>query len=417
MHKTRIDPQTGPAADGVHSAAVVVPRLPKSCAPPPLDRRETRWIRRQEVWSLTKLKGPAYCGRVARGSEVEFRETVDEAGESRASVHGLLSCGSIWACPVCASHLRHTRGKEVEQAADEWKNRGGRLLLLTLTLRHKRAWNAEQDAKWGLAPLMNGLMGAWRATSKGAAFERSTDRLGLLGWVRGTEVTVSPQNGWHPHLHLVLFVGEDCDEAEQARFEGWLTDRWLAKLAEQGYDALASVGVDMREIEAKDAGYPVKLQEGDTNGGRSAAIEVSRGDVKPAAVGSRVPFDLLDGSALGDRADRAKWLEYEQATKGRRALERSRGLLEELGVEEKEETAILDEQAGDELGAEAVRTLRVPAEDWAALCASGWSFDALGMYLVSDEALNCLIERARAQQLRTYATGRRYRGVARHHGG
>lgn len=46
---------------------------------------------------------------------------------------GLQTCGSVWACPVCASKIAERRRLEIQQAMAAHQEQGGAVNLLTLT--------------------------------------------------------------------------------------------------------------------------------------------------------------------------------------------------------------------------------------------------------------------------------------------
>ena len=56
----------------------------------------------------------------------------------RAFYSGLAVCGSVWVCPVCASKISERRKSELHKAITVHKQSGGFLVMVTLTIRHKR---------------------------------------------------------------------------------------------------------------------------------------------------------------------------------------------------------------------------------------------------------------------------------------
>ena len=90
------------------------------------------------------------------------------------------------------------------------------------------------------------------------------------------------------------------------------------------------------------AEYITKVQ-GD-KGGATLAQEIARGDIKDGRMGSVNPFQLLDGECLGLSVFQreALWVEYFEATLRRRCITWSRGLKQEMEVEELEDQEIAD---------------------------------------------------------------------------
>jgi hypothetical protein len=54
----------------------------------------------------------------------------------RAGIEGLVTCGSVWLCPVCAAKVASKRAEELAQVLDAVHDAGGSAFMLTLTIRH-----------------------------------------------------------------------------------------------------------------------------------------------------------------------------------------------------------------------------------------------------------------------------------------
>ncbi|MFD9560571.1 replication protein, partial [Streptomyces sp. NPDC059990] len=50
---------------------------------------------------------------------------VAQTAAGTSVVLGLMRCGRIWLCPVCAATIRHKRAEEITAAVVEWIKRGG----------------------------------------------------------------------------------------------------------------------------------------------------------------------------------------------------------------------------------------------------------------------------------------------------
>ncbi|QHZ00339.1 hypothetical protein SSPS47_35140 (plasmid) [Streptomyces sp. S4.7] len=307
--------------------------------------------------------------------------------EGNAVVLGLLKCGKIWLCPVCSATIRHGRAKEITRAVVAWIARGGTAYLVTFTARHAATDRLDtlMDAIQGTrADKANGIKrqpgayqrlitgGTWagrRASDGHRAADREgiRDRVGYIGMIRATEITVGQINGWHPHIHAIVFVGgvttgERADKrvtrvfepgAEAlAEFQGHFRGVWTSHLAklDPAFKPSDRHGVDFKKLEtvqdAEDLGkYIAKIQDGSK--AISPANELARGDLKQGRHGNMAPFQLLGriGDLMGGVPDEeagghgdlawclAKWAEYELGTKGRRAIEWTRYLRPILGID------------------------------------------------------------------------------------
>ena len=254
---------------------------------------------------------------------------------------------------MCAAVIRGGRSKEIERGVKAHQAKGGAVMLLTLTLRHRRGDD--------LAAMLGYLADSWRAVTAHKGWKTRTRALGYVGYIKALEVTVG-DNGWHPHLHFLLLTERLPDDEERVDLVDWLAQQWAMEVSKRGGRMPSKErGVDLRVAEGGTvvAKYVAKVQEKD--GSRwSVAAEVSRGDVKEGRQGSRTPFELLD-SPNGHTADRELWLQYVKATKGRNAIVWSRGLKSALGVNEKTDEEILDDTE------KAPRVVRVSADAWRAV--------------------------------------------------
>lgn len=270
------------------------------------------------------------CGfvRIAANVSVEL-----EVETRRARYGGLMICGSLHVCPVCSANIRHRRMLEIEAAALRWLEQGGHLVMVTLTTRHRMGM--------ALADLWSMISKAWHATTSGRRGKADKERWGVVGYVRATEVTYG-LHGWHPHLHILLFVTGDADTvADEVRTQ-W-GERWRSYIAGRGWPAptLAN-GVVVSPVTGSEVGqYLAKCQDG-LGGEWSPAHELTRGDLKKSRGQSVTPFGLLERIAEGCPRSLAIWREWEQASKGRRAIEWSRGLRDLLELDE-----VTDQEAAE----------------------------------------------------------------------
>ena len=76
------------------------------------------------------------CLRNIVSSYVEVRKHLIT---EKAFYSGLMICGSVWTCPVCAAKISERRKNELHQATTAHKSEGGYLAMLTLTVRHSKS--------------------------------------------------------------------------------------------------------------------------------------------------------------------------------------------------------------------------------------------------------------------------------------
>lgn len=306
------------------------------------DRVSSRYRLRDVHRSLAKSSNQRKCGRVRLDPVVEVRR----GGHGGARLHGLVSCGSWSACPVCSHRIATARGAEIMTGLERHIESGGDVLLLTPTVRH--------DAGDRLDPLYRGFSRAWRAVQQGAPWKRWRDRLGIVGMIRGTDTTHGP-HGWHPHLHILILTDGRRSARELVEFRRWIRERWEAMVRRHIGDKFAPVwrhGVTLFRGASAGA-YVAKL---------GLAREVSSMATKGGRVGHRTPFEILaDLATWGRKGDRRLWREWVTAMHGKVHIFWGRGLRAKLLPEQPERTdAEIMDGVGDD---EAIVTV-IPADEW-----------------------------------------------------
>lgn len=313
-----------------------------------------------ETRSSDPLRRVRACGRIMANGQTATVEV--ERSEGRARYSGLAVCGSIHACPVCSAAIRHQRALDIEEACSRHLAAGGHLLMVTLTTRHHEGMR--------LAGLWDVLTNAMRHLRSGRAAKALNARLGLVGSIKAVEVTCGA-NGWHPHVHLLLFVRGGTSLASQVEdvLTSW-TPRWIDAVVRQGYPAPeAPYALRVQPVTLSEVGtYLAKVQDG-YGGTWGPSQEIARGDLKRSkGEHGRTPFGLLEAWVReGDVGDLLRWREWELASRGRRAIVWSNGLRAALGMDQHEHD---DQAAAEGAGFEAdpVYVLTVP--EWRAILAT-----------------------------------------------
>lgn len=262
----------------------------------------------------------------------------------QAHYKNLVVCGRVWQCPICARRITEGRRAELSQGIDTWRRQSGTLLLLSYTLRH----GADDDLK----PLLGSLLEAHRYTKAGKGFQLVKDRYGWAGSVRSLEVTYG-QNGWHPHLHELVFI--DGDLRASGQFDDFVTSRknsWLAALGKYSADASWDYGLDVRDAKSDIDSYVAKygrLPKDLVNPySWTVAHEVTKSLSKKAHKDGQTPLALLAASASGDKWAGMLFVEFSKAFKGKKQLIWSSGLRGLLGLDvEKTDEALAAETIDD----------------------------------------------------------------------
>lgn len=303
-----------------------------------------QWARKaalQAVDNKFEAHRVSLCGfaTVTSASGVGVRVSDGVAGFA-----GLQTCGSVWACPVCAAKIAARRAQELGEVLGWARREGHTLAMVTMTVSHKRkdalkdVWDAVSSG-WG--SVTSG--GVWSNAETEQEFEARLQRwensglaheeakrlgqkppraprgwhkrqypeikrgdkakYGVIGWARAVEVTRGA-NGWHVHIHAVLVLEGRQQAHERAYALGRsMHVRWNKGIAKRGFTSSKEHGlrVDVSEgAERQLAEYLAKAGEPEKavrnsveKAGKALAREATLGQHKIAKRGGRTPFQIL----------------------------------------------------------------------------------------------------------------------------
>lgn len=256
----------------------------------------------------------------------------------KASFKNLEHCHSSWACPFCTPLIRSQHAVELQEAVNKWgQEPDHRLVFITLTCPHRLS-----DA---LATSFARVNAAWSGMNGSGAFSKFRRAHGIRHWVRAIEVTWSTTNGWHVHVHALLFLNEPTPDIKVMReelYRMW----WGAVVTRGGRKPSRRRGVDCAmvvESPEQVASYLSKTPNHD-----HVSDELTRMDNKQGrGAESFGPFELLDdpvSDIIGYGRAKRLWLEYAAATKGGHSLTWSGGIRDALGLgREKTDRQIIED--------------------------------------------------------------------------
>jgi hypothetical protein len=215
------------------------------------------------------------CGQVRFTRYPQIRRCEGE-GEVRAWWEGDIRCRSRL-CPVCWVGKRAKTAAQISYVAEEWsKQHKTPIQMATLTVKHQATDSAD---------LVLQVRDCWKAMLQGRSWQQYKKH-------RGTEVIAAEEitrgeNGWHPHMHVLLLsrVPEMFPEPDSPFSDAvWWSQRWRSiverKLGREHIPSAAH-GVDLRPCNV--AHYISKV-----------GLELT----DAADVKSRSPLDLLKQGQL-----------------------------------------------------------------------------------------------------------------------
>ena len=252
---------------------------------------------------------------------------VRPAGRDSMHYKGLMTCGSVWSCPICSAKIQERRRQEVEQLTGWIAAQCKASLMVSYTFPH----HVEQR----LTDLLAMQARALHLLRASKGYRALMVRIGYAGMVRSLEVTHG-ENGWHPHTHELLI----CNPEVPAE---WLQDElrklWMQACLRAGIPvpdecAFYRHAVDVTANAAGD--YLAKMDD-QTKWGISH--ELTKSSSKQGRRSGSHPFKLAAKVSTG-----SLFIEYVHAMKGKRQLYWSNGLKSSVGVLDKSDEEISQEE-------------------------------------------------------------------------
>ena len=276
-------------------------------------RRQRYALRNTVSRILGKKERAGRCGCKAVGASVSIVRK-----NNRAHLSGVETCGSIWACPVCAARISETRRQEVRLAISKHWEQGGRVYMMAFTAPH----HFGQDCK----DLKDRISGSWKKLLAGDPWQRIKEQFGIEGYIRALEVTHG-KNGWHPHLHVLFFTETSLTELEERDLEGRLFERWDRIVnRESGLNCNRAV-FRLELCSTPDAA-------GDYVAKWGADSELTKLHTKDAKGGGRSPWQLLKLAKDGGHRSAYLFRQFYQAFKGARQLTWSKDLKKRFSIDD-----------------------------------------------------------------------------------
>ena len=195
---------------------------------------------------LTVAQRIGKCGRIPTGKGNPKVAKID----GRAYMAGLQTCGNVWSCVACSYKIRVKRAAEISVAVRRHLDSGGGVLHVVVTMPHRL-----RDALNELWPI---LSDCWAYVTSGGGWRSFKDQHDVLGYIRAAEVTHALSSGWHPHCHVLLFVGAPMSPCvnEEAFYSlrAAIRHRWCKRMADKhGRTMSEEFGIRVDPVKADDA--------------------------------------------------------------------------------------------------------------------------------------------------------------------
>lgn len=256
----------------------------------------------------------------------------------KAFYHGLMTCGSVWSCPLCAAKISEQRRKELRTAIDTATEQGMFVYFVTLTVPHGVGDNLKELVDKQASALKRMSSGKYSVKNLLRTLHPDVE---IHGYVRAFEVTHG-LNGWHPHFHILVFTNSKARQRFilDAYRTAWARACRLAGLPEPSYEHGCTV-----QNGAEAAKYASKWGLED---------EMTKSHTKKTKRKGATPWGLLRAVLDGDDVDyeprkaTALFKSYAEVFKGRRQLHWSVGLRAKLELAKELTDEQLAEKKDDE---------------------------------------------------------------------
>ena len=261
-----------------------------------------------------------HCGHINVNDGIV---AVNRSVSGRVKLVGVSHCNRLWACPICAAIIQCKRAFQLRLCILDWCMSKNSCIMVTLTYRGDRQYKLDDlISRFGLARKyffeLRRVKEYFNSISIGRCY--------------CLEMTVSDLNGWHVHVHILIFcIGRNVDEKE---VKDTLYPIWYSCLLRVGLDCDYEHGVNVKSSMTCSE-YVTKMSG-----------ELSLGNVvKVGRVNHFTPFQLvLDGSSWSDRM----FGEYLDCTYRRNALVYSRNLKDYFGLNDMDEDVDVYKKKMDE---------------------------------------------------------------------
>lgn len=305
------------------------------------------------------------CRNVRTGHFVEIRHNTGLP----ANYRNLATCGSVWACPVCATRIQERRRLELEHLVQWASDQDLQAIMVTFTFPH--------TGFHSLSDLLSRQSDAFKRFRTGGPFRRFKAEIAFQGLVRSLEVTHGA-NGWHPHTHELWLVKPGVGHEIRAR----LVDLWeRACIAAGLLDPNDQVKLQAFRVHSVDVRTNVTsgdyLAKQDSSRKWGITHEVAKATSKAGKAKGVHPHEFLVRKAKGDAA---RYFEYLDGMKGKRQLFWSPGLKGACGLDDmSDEDASLGGDDADLLGNlgqddwDFIRSKRIAARVLDAAEIGGWA--------------------------------------------
>lgn len=309
----------------------------------PDQTRATRWALKSVSNKLLPQSRTAKCMRflapvtgklLIKGNDhIQIHKSVEH---NKAFYTGLMTCGSIWNCPICASKVSERRRQELRTAIESAKLLGWGIHFVTLTVPHGIGDDLAVIKKLQQKALTK--LSSGRGSIKN---QLQANGIEQHGYIRAYEVTHG-KNGFHPHFHIILFTSPNVTHKT---IEKYYSQAWQKACVSVGLPKPSDKHGCTVQDGSKAADYASKWGIED---------EMTKANTKVTKRSGKTPFGLLKAILDDDDPEYSPeyasklFRVYSKCMSGARQLYWSNGLRSKLALANEETDQQLAENISDD---------------------------------------------------------------------
>lgn len=287
-------------------------------------------------------------------TEVELHYNPDK---NHAHYRNLMRCDNVWLCPVCSSRMTSERAEDIRKAysyaVSELKYK---VVMVTYTMSHRNFDSLQSN--------VNDLREARRKMRSGRKWQEFKQNYGYEHCISSLETPYNELNGWHVHVHELMFLNPDKAEFELHEnskiLDDWLgqelSGQWIKALNKVGRSASWEHGINVTSANQRIAEYISKHGKLPFDETWDLSMELTK-NMSKKSHDSLHPFQIL-ARAEDDYKYRKLWVEYALAFDGKAQIFWTKGL-KELCLLPEEEISQEEEEVKEE-----TFVMSISQEDW-----------------------------------------------------
>jgi hypothetical protein len=255
-----------------------------------------------------------HAHRAFGADSITIKLSGNDVHNPNASYGGLQTCGSVWACPVCASRIAVEKGQEVLKALEWAKRENLAPVMIALTARH----HFGMELEW----FKTLFKGAWEMFSSGRRWKRLKKKYGIKHQIVNREITLGDA-GWHYHMHLLLFLDFAALKSAAADdLQNDLESFWIECLEKHGLEGLPEIALKVSSHGNVGKTYLTKIGITINEKDGKLEYEMTSSDTKKG----KSIWDILRHSYYGDEEASRLYIEFVEAMQDTNFITFSHGL-------------------------------------------------------------------------------------------